>query len=65
MEAIFGMSLEKNTIKERKGKDDIYSRLKYLIYNQSSQLAQFFTYKMELQNKQCHFKAPQVKSHDV
>ena len=32
---------------------------------QSSQLAQFFTYKMELQDKQYHFKAPQVESHDV
>ena len=32
---------------------------------QSSQLAQFFTYKTELQNKQYHFKAPQVESYDI
>ena len=32
---------------------------------QSSQLAQFFTYKTELQNKQYHFKPPQVESYDV
>ena len=32
---------------------------------QSSQLAQFSTYNTKLQNKQYHFKAPQVESHDV
>ena len=31
---------------------------------QFSQLAQFFTYKTELQNKNYYFKAPQVESHD-
>ena len=32
---------------------------------QSSQLARFSTYKTKLQNKQYHFKAPQIESHDV
>ena len=32
---------------------------------QSSQLAQFSTYKTKLQNKQYNFTAPQVESHDV
>ena len=32
---------------------------------QSSQLARFFKYKTELQNKQYNFKTPQVESHDV
>ena len=32
---------------------------------QSSQLARFFAYKTELQNKQYHFKDPQVEIHDV
>ena len=33
--------------------------------DQSSQLARFSTYKTKLKNKQYHFKAPQVESHDV
>ena len=32
---------------------------------QLSQLTKFSAYKMKLQNKQYHFKAPLVESHDI